>query len=285
MEAGAHLKLPVRLADGSETTRHYSIASDPARRDAWTIAVQREERGAGGSRALHAALGIGARLRVAPPANGFRLDDGDAHAVLVAGGIGITPLKAMAHALAAAGRTFELHYTAADAARMAFGDELARDFGDRARLYHSRSGDGARLDLAAVLAAAPAGARVYVCGPGRLVEATRRAAAAAGIGPAQVRWERFGAVAGEADRPIEVELRRSGRTLTVPAERSVLDALNEAGANLPSDCRAGTCGTCFVPVLEGRPDHRDEVLDARQRDTGMCACVSRALGDRLVLDL
>ena len=91
--------------------------------------------------------------------------------------------------------------------------------------------------------------------------------------------------AGEADRAIEVELRRSGRVLTVPAERSVLDAVNEAGAALPSDCRAGTCGTCFVPVLEGRPDHRDEVLDAGQRERGMCACVSRALGERLVLDV
>lgn len=284
-QAGAHLEVPVRYDSGETATRRYSIASDPARRDAYEIAVLREDAGAGGSRAVHESFAIGLRLRCGRPRSDFALHEDARPAVLIAGGIGITPIKAMAHALEARGAAAPLHYAVRSGAEAAYRDELARELGARLHLYSSA--DGRRMDIAALLTAAPPEALFYACGPHRLLDAVARCAGKAGIDPARVRVERFAASIAPDAGPIEVALRRSGRTLQVARDQTILDAALAAGVEARYGCRAGTCGTCAVAVLEGEPDHRDRVLSPAEREHGhlMCPCISRATGGRLVLDL
>jgi ferredoxin-NADP reductase/predicted pyridoxine 5'-phosphate oxidase superfamily flavin-nucleotide-binding protein len=283
--AGAHLDLPLRLPDGREQTRRYSIASDPGQRERYEVAVLREPNGSGGSVAVHELFQVGLRLNAAAPGNDFALHDDARPAVLVAGGIGITPLKAMAHALAARGTPFTLHYAARSASQLAFVDELRSLVGARLCLYDSAAGE--RMNLAALVAAAPADAVFYICGPARLIDGVHAAATALGVPPDRVRHERFAAPPVAGDRALVVELARSGRTVQVAADQSILDAVLAAGVNAPAACRTGTCGTCAVKVLEGQPAHRDSVLTAHERTNGrkMCICVSRAQGERLQLDL
>jgi ferredoxin-NADP reductase/predicted pyridoxine 5'-phosphate oxidase superfamily flavin-nucleotide-binding protein len=283
--AGAHLDLPLRLPDGREQTRRYSIASSPAQRDRYEVAVLREADGRGGSVAVHDLYHVGLRLNASAPGNDFALRDDAQPAVLVAGGIGITPLKAMAHALAARDTPFTLHYAARTARHFAFLDELREEFGDRLHLYDGAAGQ--RMDLTALVGAAAAGSAFYVCGPARLLDAMNAAAAACGVPPDRVRHERFSVPVAKGDRAIVVELKRSGRTVQVAAEQSILDAVQAAGVDAPAACRTGTCGTCAVKVLDGEPQHRDSVLTEDERTSGrrMCICVSRAVGERLVLDL
>jgi hypothetical protein len=283
--AGAHIDVPVRLPHGREETRRYSISSNPARRDAYEIAVLREEAGSGGSAAAHATYRLGLRLNCSLPGNDFLLHDDGRPAVLVAGGIGITPIKAMALQLKAAGRPFELHYAGRAAREMAYLDRLQREFGSTLTTYFGSAGE--RLDVRALIVNAPATAVFYVCGPERLIDEVRAVAAAQGVFSERVRFERFQAAARPDDQPVTVELRRSDRRVEVSAGQSILDAVHAAGIDAPSACRTGTCGTCAVKVLEGTPDHRDSALsDAERTRAGlMCICVSRARTPRLALDM
>ena len=282
--AGAHLSVPVRLDAGQEGTRNYSIASSPLRRDAYEIAVLKEGQG---SSALHRDFAVGMRLNCGYPSNAFELHNDIRPAVLIAGGIGITPIKAMAHALAAQGREFVLHYTAKTPRDMAYRIYLAREFGGRAHFYFSAPPSAALLNVDAVIQESPKDAVFYVCGPAGLIAAARNAAEHRGVDKEHVRLEHFTTQASVADQAMEVELRSSGRTLHVPADQTVLQALHQAGVPARYDCRTGTCGTCAVKVLEGVPDHRDTVLTAVEKDQAglMCVCISRAKTNRLVLDL
>jgi ferredoxin-NADP reductase/predicted pyridoxine 5'-phosphate oxidase superfamily flavin-nucleotide-binding protein len=285
VRAGAHLEVPVRLADGKVVTRRYSIASDPARRTAYEIAVQREDAGAGGSRGAHESFAIGVRLRCGLPQNDFALHDDARPAVLIAGGVGITPIKALAHALIVRSTGVQLHYAARSQADAAYYEELASVLGSDLRLY--TSADGRRMNIEALLAAAPPDAVFYVCGPQRLVDAVARNADMVGVDSARIRVERFAASIALDAQPVEVELRRSGRTLQVASNQTILDAVLAAGVDAPYSCRAGNCKTCAVKVLEGEADHRDIALSAAEREQQhlICPCISRAKGERLVLDL
>tara|TARA_R110002049_G_scaffold177701_1_gene344907 strand:- start:963 stop:2285 length:1323 start_codon:yes stop_codon:yes gene_type:complete len=189
VEPGAHLKVPVRLASGGVTERHYSIASNPARRDAWEIAVLREEQGTGGSRAVHASFEIGMTLNVGLPENHFPLHADERPAVLIAGGIGITPIKSMAQALEQRGGDFHLHYAGRSRNAMPYRDRLERQLGERLSIYSAA--DGERMDSAAVLAGAPMNALVYVCGPDRLIAGIMAAARAVNFPRDRIRLERF----------------------------------------------------------------------------------------------
>lgn len=283
--AGAHIQVPVEVGGGASSVRHYSISSAPARRDAYEIAVLREDEGTGGSRAVHEQLGVGSRLRCQPPENWFPLHEDMRPAVLIAGGIGITPLRAMAYALSARGSAFELHYAARSYPEMAFREELTAAFPRQLTAYSSA--DGRRIDIEGVLHAAPEDAVFYVCGPGRLIDAVVRSAARLGIESDRVRFERFTATVGDEARPIRLELRRSKKRLVVGATQTILDAVLEAGVDAPYSCRAGNCRTCAVEVLDGVADHRDSALSTFDRDYGrlICTCVSRAQTDLLAIDL
>ena len=286
VEAGSHLDVPVRLADGTAATRSYSIASSPLRSDAYEIAVLREEGGKGGSVAAHRDFALGQRLNCGLPRNAFALDARPHKAVLVAGGIGITPIKAMAHALAARGEDFELHYACRSRGQAAFLGELVDAFGARVRVH--ASDEGARLDVATLMAQLGGTEQVYACGPARLIDALQAGAAAAGVAAGRIHVERFAAPAARSgDREFVVRLVRSGRELVVPVGVSILEALEAQGGSMPSSCRTGTCGTCATRVIDGAVDHRDQVLSEAQRSEQglMCACVSRAEGGAITLDL
>lgn len=189
--AGAHLAVPVRLSDGSVVTRQYSLATHPHRRDMYEIAVLLEQAGRGGSAAIHSSWQIGTRLALDHPVNQFPLHDDHRPAVLIAGGIGITPIKAMAQELKARGSAFELHYSGGTAADMAYRDRLAIELPEQLRLYFSRAAGGERMDIPGVMRAAPADALFYVCGPGRLIEAAKAAARELAVPASHVQCESF----------------------------------------------------------------------------------------------
>jgi len=285
VQAGAHLQIPVRLPDGKTGIRHYSICSNPQRRDIYEIAVLRDDNGSGGSAAVHAQFDIGQRLLCALPQNNFRLHNDNSPAVLIAGGIGITPIKPMAQALRTRNNALQVHYAARSHRDMAFGDRLQREFGDDIRLYSSA--DGEHINIEQLLAAAPEDVVFYICGPERLIDAVSAAAAELNIDAHRIRYERFSAAAITDAKPIQVELRRSGKQVEVAADQSILDAMLDAGIDAAYSCRAGNCKTCAVKLLEGEPDHHDDALSKTEREQNQlfCPCVSRAQGDKLVLDI
>ena len=284
--AGAHLDLPVRLADGTDSTRSYSIASSPHRSDAYEIAVQRESEGRGGSMAVHEDFRLGLRLNASMPRALFSLAETAHRAVLIAGGIGITPIKAMAHALVARGAAFELHYAVRSRAQAPFLGELVDAFGERVKV-HAKD-EGQRLDVQALMLGLGETDHVYVCGPWRLIDAVSAAAREAAVSAARVHAEKFSVErAKPGDREFVVHLVRSGKDLLVPKDRSILEVAEAQGVRVPASCRIGNCGTCATRVVAGTPAHRDDVLtDAQKSDQRlMCVCVSRADGDELTLEL
>ncbi|MGR9052862.1 MAG: ferredoxin reductase, partial [Gammaproteobacteria bacterium] len=189
--AGAHIRVPIELPDGGVTSRTYSLTDAPGDPDCYRIAVLRVDSGAGGSRALHAGWQLGTRLNVDAPDNFFPLHDDDRPALLIAGGIGITPIKAMAEALAARGTDFQLHYTGRTPQEMAFIDDLRRHLADRCRFYFSRIENPTRPDMAALLAAATADSVIYVCGPIALLDGVRQSARRLGIDEQRLQFESF----------------------------------------------------------------------------------------------
>ena len=275
-EPGAHVD--VLLEPGLE--RQYSLCGDPADRSAWRVAVLRESAGRGGSAHVHEQLGEGANVRVRGPRNNFALEPAPRYR-FVAGGIGITPILPMLAAAEAAGAEWTLLYGGRTRGSMAFGEELGR-YGDR--VTFAPEDETGLLDLASVLDDVPEGTLVYCCGPGPLLDAVE-ARCPSGV----LRVERFRPKEQETGgtTAFEVELARSGRTLTVAPDVSVLDAVRDAGVELLYSCTEGTCGTCETDVLDGEPDHRDSVLTEDERAAGetMLICVSRCRGKRLVLDL
>ncbi len=281
-EPGAHIEL---LLPGG-LRRAYSLTNAPGQREAYRVAVQRDPASRGGSRAVHEALRIGQTLTIGRPRNLFALADDAAPSVLIAGGIGITPVWAMAQQLAAQQRAWTLHYAVRERRRAAFVEPLLAL--DAARVHLHVDGESGAFDLAACVAAAPAEAHLYCCGPGPMLEAFERACA--GRDPSRVHLERFGSAAdtpAAAAGGFEVVLARAGKTLPVPPGTSILDAVLAAGVDAPNSCREGYCGTCETRVLEGTPLHADSVLSTAERAANrtMMICRSRCLGERLVLDL
>lgn len=265
--------------------RQYSLCGHPAEREAWQIAVLREPQGRGGSAYIHDHLREGDTVRVRGPRNNFPLRPAARH-LFIAGGVGITPILPMVEAAAAAGADWRLLYGGRTRTSMAFLDRLA-PYGDRV-LIRPQDEYGL-LDLAAHLGEPEENTLVHACGPEPLLRAVREQCA--GWPPGALGVERFAPSAPTAEaepaEAFELELARSGLTLTVPPDRSVLETLEEAGVAVDFSCREGTCGTCETDVLDGTPDHRDALLTEEERAAGdtMLICVSRSCGPRLVLDL
>ncbi|MEU2541487.1 PDR/VanB family oxidoreductase [Streptomyces iakyrus] len=283
---GAHIDV---LLDGEggergDLIRQYSLCGHPAERGAWQIAVLREPDGRGGSAYIHDHLREGSTVRVRGPRNTFPLRPAARH-LFIAGGVGITPILPMAEAAEAAGADWRLLYGGRTRASMAFLDRLA-PYGDRV-LVRPQDEYGL-LDLAAHLGEPEQNTLVHACGPEPLLRAVQEQCAS--WPPGTLGVERFApartAVTGPTEA-FELELARSGLTLTVPPGRSVLEAVEEAGVAVDFSCREGTCGTCETDVLDGTPDHRDSLLTEDERVAGdtMLICVSRSCGPRLVLDL
>lgn len=287
--AGAHIdvELPVKDERGHFVVRQYSLCNDPAERERYVIAVGRDAFSRGGSRYLHDQLHKGDVLHVSTPRNHFQLYEPALHTVLVAGGIGITPLLAMARRLSALGRAWQLYYCARTPARAAFLDLLRSLPGEVIPVFDGVPG-GMPIDLVHVARNAPSDAHLYCCGPAGLMEAFERAMSSRPSHAVHVEWfaPRSATVQASAGA-FDVRLARSGLTLKVPADKSILDVLNDAGIPVQYSCCDGVCGTCETRVLAGRPDHRDSVLlgdDAKLTDRIM-VCVSRSATPALTLDL
>lgn len=272
---GAHIDVECGSPDLS---RQYSLCGDPDEAGVLEIAVLHEPEGRGGSAWVHAHVKPGDRLRIRGPRNHFRLDESLKKAIFIAGGIGITPVSAMARRAKALGMDYELHYSGRSRASMAFVDELVALHGERLHLH--AASEGRRNDLQALLAQPVPGAQVYACGPLRMLEALEDACAAWPEGALRV--EHFESTLATLDpskeHAFEVELKDSGLVLTVPPDQTLLSALRAANVDVQSDCEEGLCGSCEVRVLSGKVDHRDVVLTRMEREanTKMMACCSRA---------
>lgn len=277
-EPGAHLDLVLPAA-----TRQYSLCGDPADTGRYRIAVLREPASRGGSQHVHEQLRPGELVTVRGPRNRFGLQPADSY-LFLAGGIGITPLLPMVARVDAAGAAWSLVYGGRSRRSMAFLDELA-GYGDRVQVMPED--ECGLLDLDTLLAGVAGGTAVYACGPEGLLTAVEQRATSWPADTLQV--ERFAArpveVPEGADESFTLVCQESGITVTVPPERTAVEALEEADVFIPTACREGICGTCEVKVLEGDVDHRDSVLSPAEREAGdtMLLCVSRARGERLVV--
>ena len=290
---GAHVRVQVSLPGGASDWRAYSLIQLDPTPDAglapsdYLIAVRREDSGRGGSLCMHQGLQVGQRVLVEPPKNEFALQDIAGRSMLVAGGIGITPLASMAAQLVATGRPVTLVYAGRSRELMALLPELTALLGGDLQV-HADVEAGGPLNIDAVLGRCAAQDHLYVCGPKPLLDGVLARTQARGWALERVHFEVFGApVAESGDQAFEVVLEQSGRSLTVAADTTILDALLAAGCDPMFDCKRGECGVCAVPVLDGEIDHRDYVLSPFERREGRVIqiCISRAKGQRLVLDI
>ncbi len=284
-EAGAHIDL--HLPNGQ--VRSYSLLNDPAERHRYVLGILNDKASRGGSRWIHEHLRVGTTLKIGAPRNNFPLHEDAKHSVLVAGGIGVTPILCMARRLKALGKSFEVLYFARSRKSAAFIADI--EALGAPVTWHFDDERGGPPDIKALLAARAAeGTHCYACGPAVMLDAYEQHCAALGFGD-RAHMERFAAVevaaAADARSTYTVELRRSGKTIQVTAEGSLLEAIRAAGVEPPTSCEDGICGACETKVLEGIPDHRDSVLSKAEREANkaMMVCVSGCRSERLVLDL
>ena len=284
--AGAHIDL--HLPSGK--VRQYSLLNPAAAPMTYRIAVLRDPASRGGSQEVHDHLQEGQILAVGEPRNLFPLHQGPEHALLIAGGIGITPILAMAQGLSAAGRSFELHYACRSRERAAYVDVLARaPLAGCCQLWCDD--EAQRLDLGQILVDSPLDSHLYVCGPSGLIDAVLAQARAQVWSEDRLHREFFASTGSslpiEGDQPFELQLQRSGRCIAVAASQTALEALLAAGVDVPASCEQGICGSCLTGVIDGEPDHRDQFLTSEEQASNrlFTPCCSRARGPRLVLDL
>ncbi|MBS8224691.1 PDR/VanB family oxidoreductase [Vannielia litorea] len=278
-DPGAH----ITVETPSGAMRRYSLVNDGTDPAAYVVAIKREPESRGGSASMHAEALEGYELNVEPPENDFPLTDVQKY-LLIAGGIGITPIYAMARDLDKRGKALRIIYVSRSAEEAAYLAELNEDFAGRIIVHHD-GGDPANVydfwdDLAT-----PRATHVFCCGPKPLMEEIK---AVSGHWPeGRIHFEDFKPVevVREDDTAFEVELKKSGETVTVPEDRSILEALRDSGHATSSSCESGTCGTCKTRLLAGEADHRDMVLMDEEKEDFIMICVSRAKSGRLVLDL
>ncbi|HEV8016718.1 MAG TPA: PDR/VanB family oxidoreductase [Stellaceae bacterium] len=287
---GAHIEVGVTLADGKQAARPYSLlggtvtGDDPP--DTYRIAIERREDGAGGSKYL-GDLPIGSSLGISAPRNDFALETHPANRLLVAGGIGIVPIFAMARRLKREGRAFTLAYVARDLDQMAYRDEVAALAGGNV-ILHEESSEARPLDVKPLAKKLAYPAEVYVCGSYALNKAVTAAAGAAGLSKLQIHEQCFAPppLVLPENSAFSVSLKRSGLDFEVPADASILETMMMAGHTPKFYCGRGECGICPMTVVsaDGPIEHRDHTLKPDERGSRICICVSRIKGGKLVLD-
>ncbi|MBA4285030.1 MAG: hypothetical protein C0434_05815 [Xanthomonadaceae bacterium] len=283
--AGAHMTVFVN----DKLIRQYSLVEHDDVRNRYRIAVKRDDKGRGGSRAMH-ALAVGDVLRISPPKNNFMLYENARRFILISGGIGITPMLAMAHRLIRLGKDFELHVCARNEDAVPFKDELSVSrLARHVTIHLDKPEGGSTLSPETIFARPDADAQIYICGPGGFMNWLSGAAVKQGWLPENVRIESFSAPISTdgSNHAFTLHLERSNKDVPVQAGQSILDALQHAGIDPRYACMQGTCGTCVVKVVSGDVDHRDAYLSETEKaaNTQMCLCVSRAKADRLSIDL
>jgi ferredoxin-NADP reductase len=277
--AGAHVEVTLRPG----LKRSYSLLNDPAEQDVYEIGVQLDPESRGGSQHIHEHWRPGQVIELSEPRNLFPLKEDARHSILIAGGIGVTPVLSMMARLESLGRSWEMHYAVRSRNRAAFLERLERR--PNVQVTIGDELDTPRLDLKALIACAPADSHVYCCGPGRMLTAFREHGGALGE---RMHFEYFSADAEIAcDGGYTLALKRSGRAIEVAVGETMLDALLGAGVDVGFACFEGVCGSCRVSVIEGVPDHRDQFLTQAEKDANdtVMACCSGARTPSLTLDL
>ncbi len=283
-EPGSHVD--VTIAPG--LVRQYSLCGDPARTDRYRLGILLDPASRGGSAAIHARFHNGERIRISAPRNNFPLAQEAAASILIGGGIGVTPLLAMAHHLDVASRAFTFHYSARSRSKAAFLEELAEaPYSFSVRLHFDDGPAGQHLDPRRDLPPPEAGAHLYVCGPTGFMDWVIESARARGYSEDRVHREYFGAAVDTSGDAFEVVLAKTGRSVPVAAGQSIVQALKAVGVHVEVSCEQGVCGTCLCDVLEGVPDHRDSYLTDEEKagNDQILLCCSRARTPLLVLDL
>lgn len=285
--AGSHVD--VHLPGG--IVRQYSLCNDPAEAHRYLIAVLRDPASRGGSAAVHDLVKEGDVLTISTPKNHFALAHQAIRHLLLAGGIGVTPILCMAERLAVMGATFSMHYATRSPSRTAFAERIRSSaFSDRVSFHFDDGAPEQKLDLSSVLAVHDAGTHLYVCGPKGFMEAVLSTARAQGWADEQLHWEFFAGADSSpraSDGSFEVQIASSGRVVVVPPDQTVTKALSAVGVEIMVSCEQGVCGTCLTRVLEGQIDHRDSYLTPEEQTAHdqFTPCCSRAKSARLVLDL
>ena len=285
-EPGAHIDM--HLPNG--LLRQYSLCNHPGETHRYLIAVLKDPDSRGGSITLHDQVKVGDRLQISEPRNLFTMAENAQRTLLFAGGIGITPILCMAYALSDAKADFALHYSARSRSGMAFVDQImGSPFADRVSLHISDAGPSQRLDAEPLLSNPQPGTHLYVCGPARFMDYVLETARANGWPSERMHREYFSAAPLDHshDGSFEVEIKSTGEVIAIPADRSALQVLEEAGFDIPMSCEEGVCGTCLTRVLEGEPDHRDLFMTDEEHalNDRFTPCCSRARSGKLVLDL
>lgn len=288
---GSHIDVGIGAANGAiaPLMRQYSLCQAPDEQGVYRIGIKLEANSRGGSRWLHESVREGDELRIGAPRNNFSLAQGAGLHILVAGGIGITPILSMAQHLAARGEEFELHYFVRSVEHAAFASQLQRSaFSEKVTFHVGVAPSELESVAKRFFATRPkADAHLYVCGPAPFMSAIEAAAGAWPTG--SVHREYFGAAAGQqaANGAFTIRLARSCKELVVPAGIPIVEVLEASGIPIDTSCRQGACGTCMVNVLAGTPDHRDSFLLPEEQKEGRCiiTCVSRSVSPTLVLDL
>lgn len=284
--AGSHIDLHIREG----LIRQYSLCNDPAENHRYLLGVLKEPISTGGSIAMHENVQEGDTVEVSQPRNSFHLIEEADYSLLLAGGIGVTPILAMAQRLVTLGKKFDMHYCTRSRARCAFHDMLQNSsYTERVHIHFDDGPKEQLLEIPGLLKEYPAGANVYVCGPKGFMDVV--------ISNAEQHWpagtvhrEYFSAdpqAGHDDDDSFEVKIASTGETYTIPSDQSIVEALLEHDIEIPVSCEQGICGTCLTPVIEGTPDHRDLFLSSAEHEANdqMTLCCSRSKSDILVLDL
>jgi len=283
--AGAHIQVPITLANGQLAWRNYSISSNPERTDCYEIAVKLEADGSGGSLAIHQDYQLGLLINCKLPENFFPLAESSSPKVLIAGGIGITAIKSMALALLKSNTEFELHYAGRTLKDMAYVDRLSKQLGAKLHLYPSKNGQ--KLSIKNLMKQQPEQSDFYLCGPTSMINDFKECALALKIKNEKIHYEHFSSQTAGTVKPCKLILTRSNIKIDVSSNQSLLDAVLGAGVDVPFSCTTGACKSCVVKVAkETSIEHFDNCLTEHERASGqMCLCVSRPKSASLHLDL
>lgn len=280
VEPGAHID--IHLPNGM--MRQYSLVSAEGERKSYIVGIKKDRASRGGSKYIHENLHVGQVVKIGGPRNNFPLDESAAHTVLVAGGIGITPIWCMAQRLIAKGEPWTMYYSCRERKEAAFLSSLENR--PEVNLHFDAESAGAFLDLNAIVASAPKGAHFYCCGPTPMLKAYEEATANVPEGHMHVEY--FTAAEEAAtEGGYSVVLQRSGQEFSIPEGKSILQVLRDAGLDVTYSCEEGVCGACETAVISGAPDHRDNILTDREREESktMMICCSGSKSAKLVLDL
>lgn len=284
--AGSHLDVKI----GEGLVRQYSLCNDPSESHRYQIAVLKDPNSRGGSRAVHERIQVGSQIEISAPKNHFQLVHEARRTLLLAGGIGVTPILCMAERLSMLQASFEMHYCARSPERAAFRKRIETSpFASHVKFHFDDGASEQKLNIGSLLAAQDDDVHLYVCGPKGFMDAVLAGARAAGWPEKRLHYEFFSAapVATQDNESFEVQIASSGKIVVVPKDQTVLQALINVGISIPVSCEQGVCGTCLTRVLEGVPDHKDLYLtpDEQAVNDQFTPCCSRSKSPRLILDL